>query len=189
MSITDRVYRVCTYVAGDWTGDSDAIEIIKKWNEGDKWKLRFRDVHTLTQSSDNSLNCSIKSSLRIRMEISKTFVLVVGDMTNSLRSGSCHLCENYIPEGNFGPMCIKGHNSIDLRSYVQYECEMAYKDFLDGVMRIVVLYNDVIVDKNKCPEVLKNVGTHVPMKKIDLDITHGIQFKWDYESVKKALDK
>ena len=89
MSIWNMTNRTKTYLAGDWTGDKDAIQIIKKWNESDNYGLTFRDVHELTNSSDDSLNCSIKRSLRQRMSISKTFVLIVGDKTTSLRSGAC----------------------------------------------------------------------------------------------------
>ena len=71
MAITDRTYRTCTYIAGDWTGDSSAIEELHKWNESDHWGLSFTDVHSLTQSRDSSQNCSIKSSLRTRMNYSK----------------------------------------------------------------------------------------------------------------------
>ena len=32
MAITDRVYRTCTYIAGDWENDFDAVNQLKKWN-------------------------------------------------------------------------------------------------------------------------------------------------------------
>lgn len=34
-------YRTRTYISGEWDGDSDAIDQIYKWNEGDKWNLHF----------------------------------------------------------------------------------------------------------------------------------------------------
>lgn len=34
-------YRTRTYITGEWDGDSDAIDQIYKWNEGDKWNLHF----------------------------------------------------------------------------------------------------------------------------------------------------
>ena len=46
MTITDRSYRTCTYIAGDWTGDSSAIEELHKWNESDHWGLSFTDFIT-----------------------------------------------------------------------------------------------------------------------------------------------
>lgn len=86
MNIEDRVNRTCTYVAGDWTGDADAIDRLMEWNKGNKWSLHFTDVHSLTQSYDGSLNYSIKSSLRKRMDTSKKFVLIVGKSHNYLWS-------------------------------------------------------------------------------------------------------
>jgi len=56
--------RTKTYIAGDWDNDIDAINQLHKWNLGDKWSLHFVDVHSLTQSYDTSLYCSIKDSLR-----------------------------------------------------------------------------------------------------------------------------
>lgn len=101
MAITDRAYRTCTYIAGDWTGDFSAIEELHKWNESEHWGLSFTDVHSLTQSRDSSQNCSIKSSLRTRMNYCKTFVLIVGEQTNSVTSGACFWCKDYITSSIF----------------------------------------------------------------------------------------
>ena len=48
--------RLYTYIAGDWTGDSDAIKQLYKWNKSKYWGLSFRDAYGLTQSRDDSLN-------------------------------------------------------------------------------------------------------------------------------------
>ena len=77
MDIRNMVYRTKTYLAGDWTGDSNAIQTLKNWNNNEHLALDFVDVHDLTSSSDSSLKCSIKRSLYERMRITKTFVLVV----------------------------------------------------------------------------------------------------------------
>ena len=71
MGINDMVYRTKTYIAGDWTGDSDLIQKLEEWNKSDYFALSFVNVHEVTQSSDDSLNCSIKRNLRRRMSISK----------------------------------------------------------------------------------------------------------------------
>lgn len=190
MSIDDRVYRTCTYLAGDWTNDHDAIEQIIKWNEGDKWSLHFNDVHKLTQSSDESNNCSIKESLRKRLLVSKKFVLVVGDKTDDLRSGACYLCPYY--KSYYVGMSLKyscKHNlTIDNRSFVEYECEMAKLDYDNGKMEIVVLYNSCYVDKNKCPAILRNIGEHIPMKHKTLFLSREFT-TWDYNAVKDAIEK
>lgn len=96
MDIRTLENKTKTYLAGDWTGDRDAIDKLHQWNDGNKWSLHFIDVHDLTQSRDNSNNCNIKNSLRTRMGISKFFVFIVGEHTKSLRGGACYLCDWYI---------------------------------------------------------------------------------------------
>jgi hypothetical protein len=166
--------RTKTYLAADWTGDSDAIEQLHKWNESGYWSLSFTDAHELTQARDDSLNCSIKRSLGTRLDASKTFVLVVGANTNTVKSGSCQYCASY---NSWTGACARGYN-VDLRSYIEYECEKAARDEL----KIVVLYNYASVDRNKCPEAVSSKGTHVAM----CYMKEG-KYYWDYEAVKNAL--
>ena len=171
-------YRTKTYIAADWTGDSNAVEQLKIWNESEYWSLSFTDAHDLTQARDGSLNCSIKTSLRTRLDASKAFVLIVGDDTKSLRAGGCQYCDDY---NSNTKRCIRGY-SVDYRSYIEYECDKALEAYNDGEMEIVVLYNAASVDKSKCPDVVKSVGNHAKMQKI-VDGTR----KWDYQSVKEAM--
>ena len=181
MAITDRVYRTCTYIAGDWENDFDAVNQLKKWNEGRKWGLSFTDVHELTQSRDGSLNCSIKASLKARMNVSKTFVLIVGQKTNSLRSGACFLCAEYNSANYFNPLPSCNRNYvIDNKSYVEYECDKA----VEAGINIIVLYNSISVDKSKCPSSVRYKGQHVAMIYKAADG----YFYWDYNAVKKAFD-
>ncbi len=182
------VYRTKTYIAGDWTGDSDLIQALEEWNKNNHLALSFVNVHEVTQSSDDSSNCSIKKSLRKRMSISKTFVLIVGNKTSSLRSGACYRCESYnpgFPAINIFAFCLKG-NPIDNRSYIEYECEMALKDYNAGELKnIVVIYNGLTTpDYNKCPSVLRNVGTH-----IGSDVIKDGEHKWAYSRIKNAICK
>lgn len=74
-------YRTKTYIAGDWTGDQNLISNLKFWNENSYWGLSYDDAHELTQARDTSLPCSIKKSLKERLDASKTFVLIVGAHT------------------------------------------------------------------------------------------------------------
>ena len=188
MNIDERKYRTCTYIAGDWTGDKDAIEQIMTWNEGNKWSLHFTDVHKLAQSYDESNNCSIKASLRKRMNISKRFVLIVGNNTKNLRSGACYLCPRYLINTYANTVSCTRGGSIDNRSYVDYECEMAKLDYYSGAIDIVVLYNSVNVDKSKCPEILSSIGCHIAMMHWTEDCFGCKHKNWDYDAVKKALD-
>ena len=180
MSIYDRVYRNQTYIAADWDGDRDAVALLKKWNESDKWSLNFYDVHELTSSRDTSKNCSIKSSLATRMGITKKFVLIVGDGTKSRRAGSCQYCSS-----QYNGVCFSSGHRYDHRSYIEFECDQAYSDWRQDKLDIVVLYNSMIVDKEKCPLILKNIGVHVAMKKYNF-VTH--QVEWDYAAVKKVIN-
>ena len=71
-------YRTKTYIAGDWTGDSDLINKLHEWNDNNNLKLSFVDVHEVTQSSDDTLNCNIKKSLRKRLNISSFISYLLG---------------------------------------------------------------------------------------------------------------
>lgn len=168
-------YRTKTYIAADWTGDKDAVDILYKWNESEKWGLSFSDAHEVTQANDSSLKCSIKSSLKTRMDVSKTFVLIVGNGTKTLTNGSCQYCGSY---NSYTKSCARGH-SVDYRSFIKYECDMAIK----AGIKIVVLYNSTKVDKAKCIDAIKNYGTHAPMQKYKDG-----KYYWDYQSVKNALE-
>ncbi len=168
-------YRTKTYIAADWSGDCDAIEQLHKWNDSNYWSLSFTDAHDIVQARDSSLNCSIKASLSKRLDVSKTFVLIVGDNTRTVRSGGCQYCNSY---NGYTFKCGRGHN-VDYRSYIEYECEKAVRDNL----KIVVLYNDITVDKSKCPNIIKNIGTHATMC-----YYRDGKYYWDYQTVKNAID-
>ena len=167
--------RTRTYIAADWTGDKNAVEQLKKWNESKYWSLTFSDAHDLHQSYDTSLPCSIKRSLKDRMDASKTFVLIVGEHTKNLTKGSCSNCKSY---NSWNGCCVRGYY-VDYRSYIEYECQKA----IDANIKIVVLYNSTFVLKSKCPEIIKDKGKHVAM------IYRGVDgnLYWDYETIKNAI--
>ncbi len=169
--------RTRTYIAADFDNDIDAVEILHKWNGSDHWSLHFKDAHELEQSYDSSLYCSIKTSLKRRMDESKTFILIVGSKTKSITKGGCQLCGSY---NSWTRSCGRGH-SVDYRSYIEYECEEAVK----AGIKIVVLYNRTQVDKSMCPETVKNLGTHQRMYYKDSDG----KYYWDYQGVKKAIEE
>lgn len=166
------VYRTKTYIAADWNGDADAIQQLNTWKNGEKWNLSYIDAHDITNAKDSSLNCSIKKSLSKRFDVSKNFILIVGNGTKTRRAGECTYCANYVYK-----MCQKDLYIYN-QSYIEYECKKAIRDSLN----IVVLYNSAIVDKSKCPDIIRNYGTHAVMQKI----IDGKRY-WNYESVKQAL--
>ena len=167
--------RTRTYIAADWDGDRDAVDQLYRWNANNYWNLSFLDAHELHQSRDSSLPCSIKRSLKERMDCSRRFVLIVGNHTTTVTKGGCQYCGSYSSRSS---SCTRS-NAIDYRSYIAYECEKA----LDAGIDIVVLYNDVRVDKSKCPNVIRNKGKHVAMKRYE----YGLR-KWDYQAVREAFE-
>ena len=169
-------YRTRTYIAGDWDHDKDAVDQLYKWNNSNYWNLHFTDAHDLTSSRDSSLNCTIKASLKTRMDASNTFVLIVGDQTDSITAGSCQWCRSYNSNGRY---CVRGH-SVDYRSYVKFECDKA----VDAGIKIIVLYNDTKIDRTKCPDAVRYRGTHAAMVFKGSDG----KYYWDYQSVKNAFD-
>lgn len=169
------VYKTKTYIAADWDGDKAAVEQLYKWKNSDHWGFDFVDAHDLTQARDSSLNCNIKASLKKRLDVSKTFVLIVGNQTKTVRAGGCQYCGSY---NSWTYSCSKGY-SIDYKSYIDYECEKAS----ELGIKIVVLYNSTVVDKTKCPMTLKNQGIHVPM----MIFKNGERY-WNYYEIKEAIE-
>ena len=107
------------------------------------------------------------------MDSCKTFVLVVGDKTNITTAGACSNCISYV----YG-YCRRNNTTSD-KSYIQFECDKAARDGL----KIVVLYNSTVVSKSKCPESVRNIGTHIPM----MVYVNG-QLQWNYSSIKNAIN-
>lgn len=167
-------YRTKTYIAGDWTGDKAAIDQLQKWNDSSYWSLSFISAHDLTQARDSSLNCSIKASLQRRLDVSKAFVLIVGNATKDLRSGGCQYCASY---NGWSKYCARGY-SVDYRSYIDFECEKA----VEANIKIVVLYHSATVDRSKCPQAVRYSGNHVAM----CYRSNG-QLYWDYNAVENAI--
>lgn len=152
-------YRTKTYIAADFDSDRDIVDLLCKWNNDNRYGLQFSNVHEMTNSRDTSLYCSIKKSLKSRMDISKTFILIVGAKTNSVTKGACHCCSDYISWVG-GAYCYRSRcNVIDNRSYIKYECDMAIK----AGIKIVVLYKSYLVDRSLCPENIRYKGKHIPI--------------------------
>ena len=157
-------YRTKTYIAADFDNDRDAIDQLYRWNKSGYYSLLdFTNVHDYHSSSDGSLYCSIKSNLSIRMKECKLFVLIVGKHTTSITKGNCKHCSQHweYPSGyETKHYCLAG-NSMSHKSYIDFECDLAVRRNL----RIIVLYNASSIDKGLCPEVLRDKGIHIPMKK------------------------
>ena len=181
-------YRTRTYIAGEWDGDSKAIEQLYTWNAGNKWNLHFVDAHAFKQCYDSSMPCTIKDNLADRMSHSKTFVLVVGNNTASVRKGSCvyEACGRKQYLGLLDVyLCTAPGKAYSTESFINFECRLAYDAWIKDDMKIVVLYNAATVNRSKCPEKLRYVGTHEAMK--SYDINKG-EYTYDYQKVKNAIE-
>lgn len=77
-------YRNKTYVAFDGDNDMWAYAYMKGWKQNDNSTFDFYDAHKLSQARDSSTEESIKRQLRMRLNNSKVFVLLVGEHTKDL---------------------------------------------------------------------------------------------------------
>lgn len=148
--------RTCTYIAADFDNDRTGVEHLH-WLKKNGY-LFFQDAHELQHSSDTSLPCSIKRSLRYRMDNSRRFILIVGNQTNKVTKGGCQFCNSYNSHTN---SCGRGF-WVDYRSYIKYECDIAFASISEG-MKIIVLYNSAAVNRDLCPEKIRGVGIHRQM--------------------------
>jgi len=106
----------------------------------------------------------------------KLFILIVGEKTNRVTKGFCSYCRNY---RSWSAYCSSSKLQGN-KSFIDFECDRAKKDYLDRKIKILVLYNSSYVFKDRCPESLRYIGVHQEMK------TNGI---YDYKKVKNAFWK
>ena len=66
-----------------------------------------------------------------------------------------------------------------------FSSQLAYQAYMRGEMKIVVLYNAASINKNKCPELLKGIGTHKEMK--SYKDCFG-RYMFDYSKVRNAIE-
>ena len=142
-----------TYIAADFDHDENAVKHLH-WMKS-QGLINFLDAHELQQSNDSSLACSIKKSLKYRMDNSYKFVLIVGSHTDVVSKGGCQLCDSY---NSYRTYCAKGY-SVDYCSFIKYECDEAVK----AGLQIVVLYNSTAVNRDLCPLAVRWKGFHQKM--------------------------
>ena len=162
-----------TYIAADFDHDDNAVKHLywmKKTGQ-----ISFLDAHELQQSNDDSLACSIKKSLKFRMDNSYRFVLIVGQQTDTVSKGGCQLCSSY---NSYGKYCVKGY-SVDYCSFIKFECDKA----VNAGLQIVVFYNDIKVDRNLCPSAVRGLGIH---KEIIYRGVDGILY-WNNNAIIQAM--
>lgn len=162
-----------TYIAADFDHDEDAVNHLHYLKE--RGLITFLDAHEIQQSYDSSLACSIKKSLKHRLDNSYKFVLIVGNHTNTVSKGGCQFCDSY---NSYLKYCAKGY-SVDYRSFIQFECDNARNLGLD----IVVLHKNIVVDRNLCPEAVRRTGSHYAV------VCRGAdgQFYWNDNAIIQAM--
>lgn len=166
--------RDCTYIAADFDHDKPAVDILYWMRENGY--LNFKDAHDLQQSNDDSYACSIKKSLKFRMDNSNRFILIVGYHTDTVSKGGCQLCESY---NSYTSHCARNGN-IDYRSFIKFECDKA----VEANIKIVVLYKSLEIDRDLCPEAVRWKGTHKQMWYRD----NNDQLKWDIRGIANAVN-
>ena len=162
-----------TYTAADFDHDKDAIDHLKLMKKNGL--ISYLDAHELQQSYDSSKPCSIKKSLKNRMNVSYKFVLIVGEHTNAVTKGNCQFCESY---NHYTESCARGY-SVDYRSFIKFECEKAAEEGL----QIVVLYKSTKIDRDLCPMPLRYTGVHQQMIYRDYDG----HYYWDDRAIQRAM--
>mgnify|MGYP003309427095 CR=1 FL=1 len=163
-----------TFISADWENDKDAVDMLRSWNNDPNNPVKFHDVHNITQARDTSLNCSIKESLRQRMSMCKRLVLVVGQNTSSLRSGYCSYCNSY---NRHTQSCARGY-SVDNRSYIEYECELA----LYHNIEIMAIYNSYTCNSELLPlSLLFEWGIiELPLYRLPFQGAEKFPFTWEH---------
>ena len=78
-------YRNKLYIAFDGDNDMHWCRMLTAWKANEHMDFDFHNAHDLHPSRDTSLPESIKAQLRLRMQNSKTLLLLVGERTKYIR--------------------------------------------------------------------------------------------------------
>ena len=77
-------YRNKTFVSFDGDNDMPYYRLMCAWKQNDNIPFNFYNAHDLNYARDSSHEESIKVQLRIRMQNSKEFILLIGEKTRYL---------------------------------------------------------------------------------------------------------
>lgn len=77
-------YRNKTYISFDGDNDIHYYWLMRAWKQSDSTSFDFYDAHDLNTARDTSLDSSIKQQLLVRLNNSKSFILLVGERTRFL---------------------------------------------------------------------------------------------------------
>ncbi len=87
--------RTRTYTAFDGDTDMPYYRTLQMWSANSNIDFKLNDAHDLSYARDDSLPQSIINQLRIRLDASKSFILIVGEKTKSNRRGILKYEINY----------------------------------------------------------------------------------------------
>ena len=141
------------YIVADWEQDQSAVDQIEQWNQTQGKKYLISKDVDLLDDMEGEWSCFAKSSLKMAIQETDIFILVVGEETISVNEGACSFCENY---RSFSGNCAHGRIT-DKRGFLEFQCAVA-KEFQK---KIIVIYNFGDVDKAKCPQVIREIGLHM----------------------------
>ncbi len=143
------------HTAADWEQDLSVVNQIEKWTQSQSGKYLISRDLDLLDDMEGEWFCFAKASLKQAIDESDIFLLVVGEETLSVMEGSCSLCENY---RSFSGNCAHGRVT-DKRGFLEFQCATAK----ELNKKIIVLYSMNVVDKSKCPQVIRELGQHIAM--------------------------
>ena len=79
--------RTRVYTAFDGDTDIAYYRTLQMWSANSRIDFNLNDAHDLSYARDDSLPESIINQLRIRLDASKSFILIVGEKTKTNRKG------------------------------------------------------------------------------------------------------
>lgn len=149
-------YRNKTYIAFDGDNDMNYYTLMKAWKANDNIDFDFHNAHDINTARDSSQEESIKSQLRIRMQNTKMFILLVGDKTKYLTKFVKWEVESAIRRGI--PIAV-----VYLKNYSKFD-DRQCPTWLDNVLSIHIPFKKPIIQyvidnwPEKCKE--KNDNLH-----------------------------
>lgn len=77
-------YRNKVYVCFDGDSDIHYYRLMQAWHQNDRTPFNFANAHDLNSARDSSLESSIKAQLRVRLQNTKVFIVLIGENTRYL---------------------------------------------------------------------------------------------------------
>lgn len=106
--------RTKTYIAFDGDADLMSYRTFQGWSVDKNYPFTLNDAHEINNARDDSLPESIINQLKIRLDVSKHLVLIIGSATNKNRKGILKYEINYALRNKLPIILVfKGFSSND----------------------------------------------------------------------------